>query len=118
MVSRPTSTNASRLNNCGPMVQSYTMLLMYQVFAHYHECLTCYLDRRARLEVARKFIEIQISEVDRQHLINCKIVVGSWSMHSIHLINHLNNIMLQAQDYTCSCMHCVINNHVGKKLHL
>ncbi len=74
---------------------------------HYHECLTCYLDPRVRLEVAKIFIEIQISEVDRQRLFNCKTIVRSWSMHSIYSINHLNNVMLQAHDYTCSCMHCV-----------
>jgi len=74
--------------------------------------------QKARLEVASNFTKIQINEVDRQHLFYCRIVVGSWNMHSIHLINHLNNIMLQAEDYTCSCMHCVIDNHVGNKLHL
>jgi len=50
---------------------------------------------RARLEVAKNRIKIQVCEVDRQRLYNCKTIYGSRNMHFVHFVSHFNNVLLQ-----------------------
>jgi hypothetical protein len=66
---------------------------------------TTYLE--ARRLVDRHFKLIGEFEVAREQERNCKTVYGSRSLHLVRSVNHLNNFLLEAREFSCFCPQCV-----------
>jgi len=58
-------------------------------------------------QLQRVFWEIKVGDVNRNHGFDCRIVIGSHSMHSIRSMSHRNNVLLQVRDFSYFCCHCI-----------
>jgi hypothetical protein len=43
-------------------------------------------------------------EVAQEQERNCKTVYGSRSLHSVCSVNHMNNVLLEAREFSCFCL--------------
>jgi hypothetical protein len=66
----------------------------------------------ARRQLQQMFWEIKVGDVKKNHGFDCKTIIGSHSMHSIHSTSHCNNVLLQVKDFSYFYCHC-INGTLG-----